>query len=349
MARSRNTADTQTASGGPVSPDIAGKNKIINGDFGVWQRGTSFPASGNGGFTADRFQVLYSGSTGTTASQYVMTSQELLTFRFGLSFAGTMTDAVNGYILCRQSIEDVRTLSNQTVTVSFYAKGTASGTIGIRLTQDFGSGGSPSSPVQVTPQTQVITTSWVRYSLTYTVPSISGKTLGTSNDNKLFLNFDKNLGSATSVGYGTNPNYTGTLSITGIQVEAGSTATPFQTATGTIQGELAACQRYYEVVNPSGTAYSGIAIVTYSGAALGRSHPIYFKVPKRTTSPTITITGSYEIIGVGSVTVGTSGEGAITANYGILDATTSGRTVGYSGYLRNSNDTTATIVASAEL
>ena len=260
----------------------AGKNKIINGDFGIWQRGTSFAMAGSGVYTADRWNVSYSGATGATVSQYVMTPQELLNFRFGLSLPGTLTDAVNGYILMRQPIEDVRTLSNQTITVSFYAKGSASGTIGIRLVQDFGTGGSPSSSVTITPQTQAITTSWTRYSLTFAIPSISGKTLGTNPNSILYVNIDKNIGTGNSLGYGTNPNYTGTLSYTGVQVEAGSTASPFQTATGTIQGELAACQRYYFRYSESSASSDwmiGFGSGTTTTAALGQvKHPVTMRV-----------------------------------------------------------------------
>jgi len=224
----------------------AGKNKIINGDFGVWQRGTSFAMAGSGLYTSDRWNVAYSGATGATVSQYVMTSEELNNFTYGYSLPGTLTDASGtGYLLVRQPIEDVRTLSNQTATISFYAKGSAAGTIGIRLTQDFGTGGSASAAVAITPQTQAITTTWTRYSLTFSIPSIASKTIGTNPDSKLYVNFDKNIGAGNSIGYGTNPNFTGTLSITGVQLEAGSVVTAFQTATGTIQGELAACQRYY--------------------------------------------------------------------------------------------------------
>jgi hypothetical protein len=50
-----------------------------------------------------------------------------------------------------------------------------------------------------------------------------------------------------------------TFDFWGVQVEAGSVATAFQTATGTIQGELAACQRYYyRVTFPSATQRLGV-------------------------------------------------------------------------------------------
>lgn len=331
---------------------VAGKNKIINGDFGVWQRGTSFSMAGSGIYTADRWGIAYSGATGATVSQYVMTAGELETFTFGCSIPGTLTDAVNGYILLRQPVENVTTLANQTATVSFWAKGSASGTIGIRLTQDFGTGGSPSSAVAITPQTQAITTTWTRYSKTFTVPSISGKTVGTNSDSKLFVNIDKNIGTGNSVGYTTNPNYTGTLSITGVQIEAASSATAFQTATGSVQGELAACQRYYYRVS----ANSNEAFTYFGFGVASSTTNVKAIVPAKSTLRTAPASVEY-----GGSIIATTGDGntyAITSiavdafgsqNPSFNFVVSSGLTTNRPYNLRADNSSTAYVGYSAEL
>ena len=189
----------------------------------------------------------------------------------------------------QQFIEDVRTFAGQTVTVSFWAKGTnptTAGSIACKLLQDFGTGGSPSAQVNLTQQTFVLTANWTRYSFTFAVPSISGKTIGTdANSSKLALFIEQ--GSSTSTD-------AWTLDLWGVQVEAGSIATPFQTATGTIAGELAACQRYYEKSYAQGSAPAGIttsnAIAWNAASTSADRNYVYvpFKVTKRGT-PTITV------------------------------------------------------------
>jgi hypothetical protein len=95
----------------------------------------------------------------------------------------------------------------------------------------FGSGGS--ATVNTDSSAFTFTSSWARYSATVTIPSVSGKTIGANS----YLQVVFILPVTGS---------TWTAQIWGVQVEAGSVATPFTTATGTIQGELAACQRYYQ-------------------------------------------------------------------------------------------------------
>jgi hypothetical protein len=224
---------------GQTTNFYAGKNKIINGDFGVWQRGTSFsPTSAAIIYTADRFISYNNGSGVVTVSRQTFTPGTAPVSGYEGQFfhrttcaasLGTTTGITTG-----QPIEDVRTFAGQTVTVSFWMKivnSQASPIVSITLNQNFGSGGS--GTVSTNPTSSIIqaTTSWARYSYTYNVPSISGKTIGTSS----FLRLEINLTAQASQSY----------DIWGVQIEAGSTATAFQTATGTIQGELAACQRYY--------------------------------------------------------------------------------------------------------
>jgi hypothetical protein len=214
----------------------AGKNKIINGDMNIWQRGTSFTLAGSGvnNYTADRFNAQFDGTGATcTVSQQTFTpgtapvaGYEAAFFaRWNRSAAGS-GNTLNYY---KQPIEDVRTFAGQTVTLSFWAKADASRTLTAQIYQEFGTGGS--GAVNVLSGTASVTTSWQRFTISATIPSISGKTIGTNNS--LTLYFIMPTGVAFTFDYW------------GVQLEAGSVATAFQTATGTLQGELAACQRYY--------------------------------------------------------------------------------------------------------
>ena len=246
-------ADSSASTGLRWQGDFAaGKNKIINGDMRVWQRGTSFTAFG---YTADRWLVDYNGTSATnTVSQQTFTSgtapvsgyEGTFFLRFACSVAGTG----NTYKTLNQRIEDVRVFAGQTVTVSFWAKASATTTINnIYLAQVFGTGGSGDVNTNVA-STTTLTTSWQRFSYSVANPSISGKTIGTNS----WLGLQFNLPT----------NATFTVDFWGVQLEAGSVATAFQTATGTIQGELAACQRYFNSMDCSlnANAFLGTGVFT---------------------------------------------------------------------------------------
>ena len=240
----------------------AGKNKIINGDFNINQRGFSSTTTDNT-YGFDRWKMRLSGATGTYSAETYTLGTAPVTGYEAKNFARLAITTGNDFSRIEQWIESVRTFAGQTVTLSFWAKGTnptTAGNLKAYMDQYFGTGGSPSSAVNIAEQTFVLTANWTRYSLTFSIPSISGKTLGTDGNDALILIF----GQGTSA---SNDSYT--LDIWGVQLEAGSVATPFQTATGTLAGELAACQRYYyrnsatgaySVFSPSNPAQSTTAL-----------------------------------------------------------------------------------------
>jgi hypothetical protein len=238
----------------------AGKNKIINGDFNIWQRGTSFTPNSGDVFTADRWIATGNGSGATrTVTQQAFTAGAAPVAGYEGSFFLRWNQTVAGtsatYTQIKQKIEDVRTFAGQTVTFSFWGKAAANTTITSGYEQYFGTGGSSLVAGTISSGFN-LTTSWQRFSATVSIPSISGKTVGGS-DNQLTINF------------GLPNNATFTVDIWGVQLEYGSKATPFDTASGTLQGELSLCQRYYWRVSPGnsgvistfGTAKSTTAAV----------------------------------------------------------------------------------------
>jgi len=211
----------------------AGKNKVINGAFDVWQRGTSI-ALADGAYTADRYLFNTDGGTagtGTVTRQTFTPGTAPVAGYEGNYFAryNLATAGTSSFNYFRQRIENVSTFAGQTVTISFWAKADSGRTITSQIGQRFGSGGS--GTVFTAGASYTLTTSWVRYTTTVAIPSISGKTVGASSNLELGFYW------ATASGI--------TIDFWGWQMEAAQTASPFQTATGTLQGELAACQRYY--------------------------------------------------------------------------------------------------------
>jgi hypothetical protein len=312
----------------------AGKNKVINGNFGIWQRGTSFTIASGSAYTADRFQVS-SGSGGTVAAtRQTFTAGQTdvpnAIYFLQLAYSVSGTDAV----LIDHRVEDVNTFAGQSVTFSFYAK-VSSGTKSItpRFVQDFGSGGSATVVTSLTAQT--LTTSWQRFTITSTVPSVSGKTIGTSSYLRLDL-----LAS---------PSGTLTYSLANVQLEAGSTATAFQTATGTIQGELAACQRYY-YSHVSGDAKS------IANSAYYASNQVYgtlqFPVTMRVAPTAVFATGtdyySNAAAGTSDLLNSFTADRLSTNGCWIFNSTEASGTIGYAGVFRTAN-ASASLAFSAEL
>lgn len=211
--------------------DVA-QNYIINGAFDIWQRGTSF-TNGAFAFDADRWLNGYDGTIGAhTQTQVVLSPGEIAGFNGKYARRWNITSAGSGstYRNLIQRIEEISILAGKTVTVSFWAKAdTNTRTITPAFYQSFGTGGS--TAVSTSGSAITLSTSWVRYSQTLTVPSISGKTVGANSFTELQLQMSLNT--------------VMTVDVTGVQVENGSVATSFKRAAGTLQGELAACQRYY--------------------------------------------------------------------------------------------------------
>lgn len=225
-----------TGATGPAGSDGAlSPNYIINGAFDIWQRGTSFTSPASGSYTADRSIFVNNGSgaaytisrESNPAGSAIGTSEPDFFYRYNQTTAGTGATTTFPYA---QRIENMRILAGQTVTASAWIKTDSPRTASFSIGFNAGSGGS-GAPSGLISSSFTTTTSWQRYTFTTTIPNFSGTTIGSGN----FMNFIIRA----------ENNITQTYDIWGVQLEVGSTATPFRRNANSIQGELAACQRYY--------------------------------------------------------------------------------------------------------
>lgn len=234
-------------------PVIPRGNKIINGAFDFWQRlasgSTTFVNPNFSDYTADRWRMVnYDNKpTSATHSQQAFTAgtapvagyEGQFFYRSTITTIGSCTQYDFG-----QFIEDARTFAGQTATVSFWAKADSSRNVNLFVGRNMGSGGSGGGTVSAAQTSFALTTSWQRFTTTITYSSLAGSTVGTGSS--IYIMFRQAAASGS------------VLDLWGVQLEAGSVATPFSRAAGTLQGELAACQRYFVRLTTPGS-YSSIA------------------------------------------------------------------------------------------
>jgi hypothetical protein len=193
--------------------------------------------------------------------------------------AVTSVAGASNFVLLAQRIEDVRSFAGQQVTISFWAKVDATKNISVEIEQYFGTGGSPSATVDTIGTTKVsIGTTFQKVTVTATIPSISGKTLGTDNDHFLNLVIWFDAGSDFNSRTDTLGQQSGTFDIAQVQIEAGPVATPFERRP--IGTELALCQRYYAIVD--------MLLAGYTVAGAANSYRLQLCTQMRAT-PTITV------------------------------------------------------------
>lgn len=337
MTRSRDTADTQDNNGGAVAPYVAGKNYIINGGFDFFQRG-SF-SQGSAGYALDRWRV----DTGNTLTVTQQTTGAPVGSRYCMRVAFGATT----YSDVMQFIETSQVAPLWGNTVTFQVKLRRNSTMGAELgfviqksaTVDAGAGaawttiGSGTATNAQLP-TGTGSSNWYQLTITASVPND-----GTANSLRI-------IGGVTSA------QASGAYwEMAQAQLEAGSVATPFSRAGGTVQGELAACQRYY--YRSTSTLDSSI---TFGLGWVDTSTQAYFPIPMPVTlrgQPSIAFSAANTFLaGVpgGSIVGTATGTNTLGAQMPVVRLTVaSGLTAGYATRLLANNTTAAYIEFSAEL
>jgi len=290
------------------------RNLIINGAMQVAQRGTSEAGVGgsSGYFTCDRWRV----DTGNTAGPATMSQAsitDLTGFANALKLDVTTADTsiASGEVfrvgqrIEGQNLQQIAkgTASAKALTLSFYVKGNAAATYVAQL--------KDADNTRANTQNFSVTTSWTRVELTYDADTTG--TLDDDNANSLEVMFWLHGGSDfTSGTFASNTwasetnanNYAGSntsifdstdreLFITGVQLEVGEQATPFEHEDfGTT---LRKCQRYYgrsyDIGTDTGTNTLVGAVTTRQGGTPSTNNVAFnvdFPVTMR-AAPTMTL------------------------------------------------------------
>jgi hypothetical protein len=334
-----------TASGG--STYVAGKNLIINGGFDIWQRGTSAIAIGSGGdYTADRWQGYRSGAGFTVARQTTNDTTNLPFIQYCARIQRASGNSTTASAIFASSTESVNAIpyAGRAIVFSFYARAGAnfsatSSQLTVQLQTGTGTDQNAimtgyTGLVNAVNSTATLTTTWQRFTYTATLGA-------TVTEIAPYFTF------APTGTAGANDWY----EITGVQVEIGSSVTTFSRNAGTIQGELAACQRYYWRATAANAAYTIFPPIGAGASSTQAFMTIPLPVPMR-IFPTAVEYSTLRLYDYsGAVTISTVAlDGTSTLNAPMLAITCASGVTQYRPYVLSANNSTSAYLAvTAEL
>lgn len=257
------------------------RNRLYNGGMSLWQRATAGTSTAASAYsTADR----WCGALGTSGLTLAQSSTVPSGYPFSYSLQVATTTATASTPLIEQRIENVNIpdfVSGTNVTVSFWASQTA-GTlmplsVALYYATAVNSFGTQTLAVAAAQTTPTLTASLTYYVLTFTLNTSLGATNG------LALRFT--TGATAS---------TGTFLITGVQLEKGSVATPFEVRP--YATELALCQRYYQQWGPTtGSQRFGLGVNNGTICYMILNYLATMRVPP--TAITISSASHFNILG----------------------------------------------------
>jgi hypothetical protein len=333
----------------PATP-MSHRNHLINGDFQVAQRGTSFTSTDGGNnydkYTLDRWYISSQGNDiiDVTQSSTAPTNQ--------LYSIALDIETANKNFGIYQIIENKNCvgLIGNTVTLSFKAKVSNTRIDSVKagiiawsgsadvVTSDIinawnGDGVTPTlitnATFENTPTNLNVTTSWASYSVTATIDT-------SSTTNVIVGIFSDDLD--TTVG--------DILYITDVQLEQGSTATPFERRS--YGDELRRCQRYFHQQGRQGSSgYENLGVMTAHSTTDGRL--VYYLPTSMRTFPELESNGDWQTITGVDITVISLGDSGGNSAVGLNFAVASGLTASSSYLIRSDNDVDAYVQFDAEL
>ena len=318
----------------------AGKNFAINGGFDIWQRGTSFTSTG---YSADR---CFTTITTTTISR--QSTNAPIGSQYYLRQTATFASASSDLYMYMESSQ-IAPLAGRTVTLSLKVRRNAtfnadvyfridksatvdagSGATWTNITPSSGSNGTSNFDTNASITTGTGASDWTTIYRTVSIPND-----GTANSLRII------------VYYGATVPNGSVLDQAQLQLEIGSVVTSFSRAGGTIQQELAACQRYY-------VRWGGDAIYQRIGAGFwsqttNLATMLINPVPLRTGASavdysTITSFDGVTFYSISAVTIDSASK-LITQ----LNVTTATNTQYRNGQVLTNNSTSGYLGLSAEL
>jgi hypothetical protein len=347
------------------------RNRIINGDMRIDQRnaGASTTPTASG-YTLDRFQVIISATSKFSVQQNAgsVTPPAGFTNYLGTTSLAATSISSGDYYQVSQTIEGYNiadlawgTASAKTITISFWARSSLTGSFGGALLNV--------DNTRSYPYSYTINSSNTWEYKTITIPGETTGTWNTTNGIGLQFRFSLGMGSTytTTGGAWANGVYgapTGsvnvvstngaTLYITGVQFEVGTAATAFERRPyGT---ELQLCQRYYfkTLPNKSAGLNAPITNIAFAQSATIATGSTNFPVTMRTRPTALEQSGTAAdyatFIGSGGMTTCSAVPTFYdsTTDVALTTFTSSGMTAWQAGYCR-SQATAAYLAWSAEL